>query len=368
LQGFGLLMKLGPIAAIQANSPADQAGLRPGGVIEAVDGKPLAEGGDRLESWDGLTLPDYLRRAAIDGRSVELTISRPQSSERDAEPIRVELEPEVPVMVDSPFPARPLGAPMATNELGIAYHIENEVVGVVPDSPAASAELAPGDRVIKARIIFPKKSDGDTEDPISIELGRDNPDWPRLIDMIQFAETGTQVELTIERGEEAERVVKLSPAPLSGAFVTARGFWFRPMERTRQAQSFAQQVRYGWDETAEALTMVFRFLQKLGTQVPLTALGGPVTIAKVAGYSAAEGLPSLLIFLTMLSANLAVINFLPIPLLDGGHMVFLAYEWIRGRPANEKFVVALHTAGFVLIVTLMLYVLALDVGLISRNL
>jgi regulator of sigma E protease len=97
-------------------------------------------------------------------------------------------------------------------------------------------------------------------------------------------------------------------------------------------------------------------------------LGGPVTIAKAAGYSAAEGISSLLIFLTMLSANLAVINFLPIPLLDGGHMVFLAYEWIRGRPANERFVVALHTAGFVLIVTLMLYVLALDFNLIERNL
>jgi regulator of sigma E protease len=70
----------------------------------------------------------------------------------------------------------------------------------------------------------------------------------------------------------------------------------------------------------------------------------------------------------MLSANLAVINLLPIPLLDGGHLVFLAYEGIRGRPANEKFVIALHTAGFVLIVSLMLYVLALDLNLIPRDL
>ena len=114
--------------------------------------------------------------------------------------------------------------------------------------------------------------------------------------------------------------------------------------------------------------MVFRFLQKLGTQVPISALGGPGTIAMAAGYSAAEGLSSLLIFLTMLSANLAVINFLPIPLLDGGHMVFLAYEGIRGRPANEKFVVALHTAGFVFIISLMLFVLGLDLKLIPRNL
>ena len=113
--------------------------------------------------------------------------------------------------------------------------------------------------------------------------------------------------------------------------------------------------------------MVFRFLQKLGTQIPLTALGGPVTIAQAAGYSAFEGVGKLLVFLTMLSANLAVINFLPIPLLDGGHMVFLAYEGFRGRPASEKFVVALHTVGFVFIISLMLFVLGLDFGLIPRN-
>ena len=70
----------------------------------------------------------------------------------------------------------------------------------------------------------------------------------------------------------------------------------------------------------------------------------------------------------MLSANLAVINFLPIPLLDGGHMVFLAYEGLRRRPASEKFVVALHTVGFVFIVSLMLFVIALDLHLIPRNL
>ena len=70
----------------------------------------------------------------------------------------------------------------------------------------------------------------------------------------------------------------------------------------------------------------------------------------------------------MLSANLAVVNFLPIPLLDGGHMVFLLYEGIRGRPANQRFVVMMHMLGFAFIVTLMLFVLGLDVGLIPRNL
>ena len=97
-------------------------------------------------------------------------------------------------------------------------------------------------------------------------------------------------------------------------------------------------------------------------------LGGPGTIAAAAGDSASEGMSSLLIFLTMLSANLAVINFLPIPLLDGGHMVFLAYEGLRGRPANEKFVVALHTVGFVFIISLMLFVIGLDIAIDSADL
>src|SRR4029078_10473806 len=139
-------------------------------------------------------------------------------------------------------------------------------------------------------------------------------------------------------------------------------------ERIRTAGSFGEQIRYGWHETGDALTMVFRFLCKLETQVPMSALGGPFMIAKAAGYSAAEGLSSLLIFLTTFSANLAVLNLMPIPLLDGGHLVFLAYEGVRGRPASEKFVVTLHTIGFVLIVSLMLYVFALDIGLIPRDL
>jgi regulator of sigma E protease len=155
--------------------------------------------------------------------------------------------------------------------------------------------------------------------------------------------------------------VTVTPEVVEGVFTAPRGFIFEPIKRIRRATTFGEQVRYGWDETTEALTMVVRFLKKLGTQVPLTMLGGPGTIAAAAGGAASEGVSSLLIFLTMLSANLAVINFLPIPLLDGGHMVFLAYEGLRGRPANERVVVALHTAGFVFIISLMLFVIGLDI-------
>jgi regulator of sigma E protease len=276
----------------------------------------------------------------------------------------IQLAPTPPITFSMLLPP---GVPMPVPAAGFAYRVENEVVGVVDGSPAASTDIAPGDRITAVEIIPPQDAETEAGDR-KIEFSAANPNWPAFIDGLQFLPAGTEFDFAIQRGDATPHRVRLKTAPADGLFVTARGFIFEPIERTRRAATFSEQIREGWDETTEALTMVFRFLRKLGTQVPINALGGPVMIAKAAGYSASEGLSSLLIFLTMLSANLAVINFLPIPLLDGGHIVFLAYEGIRGRPANEKFVVALHTAGFVFIVSLMLYVLALDLEFIPRNL
>ena len=387
LHRFDFDMQMGPITSVRDGSPAAKAGLVAGDVVELVDGKKDGAGASGAEMWTAQSLPEYLRRAATEGREVEITVQRPTADGKSVQ-VALRVKPVVPTTINSVYPARSLGTPMGADEIGIAYRIGNEIAAVRPSTPAA-ADLAVGDRVTSAKLIFPKDAQGETPDPLVVKLvpdepsglaallrkwfgstteARPEPNWPTVLDAIQFISDGTEIELTVTRGDAAARKVTLKPVAAEDAFVASRGFWFRPIERIRKAESFGQQVRDGWSETAEALTMVFRFLKKIGTQVPISALGGPVTIAKAAGYSAAEGMSSLLIFLTMLSANLAVINLLPIPLLDGGHLVFLAYEGIRGRPANEKFVVALHTAGFVLIVSLMLYVLALDVGLIPRNL
>jgi regulator of sigma E protease len=118
----------------------------------------------------------------------------------------------------------------------------------------------------------------------------------------------------------------------------------------------------------ENLSLVYRFLHKLtSNQISPRLLGGPIEIAKQAGRHAQEGFSRLLLFLTMLSANLAVVNFLPIPVLDGGHMVFLAYELVRGKPPSEGVVAVLSYLGLALILTLMLFVFGLDLGLIPRR-
>ena len=135
-----------------------------------------------------------------------------------------------------------------------------------------------------------------------------------------------------------------------------------------KSNGFGEAARLGLRKTVESLSMVYRFLQRLSqNQISPKLLGGPVTIARVAGQSAEEGFAALLMFLTMLSANLAVVNFLPIPVLDGGHMVFLIYEGIMGKPPSERVFVLFSYLGLAFILTLMLFVLGLDFGFISRR-
>jgi regulator of sigma E protease len=129
-----------------------------------------------------------------------------------------------------------------------------------------------------------------------------------------------------------------------------------------RAGNLIEAMSLGWRETKHSMLAVYRFLHRLVSgQVSPQLLGGPGTIAAVAGMSAKQGPATLLLFLTLLSANLAVINFLPIPVLDGGHMVFLILEGIFRRPVSEKVVIPLTWAGLFLILALMLFVIGLDV-------
>lgn len=359
MRSFGFVMQMGPVAAVQVDSPAATSGLLAGDIIETVDGQAMSSGGEGATGWYPATLPELFRQAALEKRNVELVVSRAVGEGQSREQKTIQITPRVPTA----FHARlPDGAPMPVPAAGFAYQIGNEVRGVLPGSPAATAGLVSGDRLTAVKFIVPPSEKEKVSATDSLLIGDKNQNIPLLLHATQLFGPGTKFEFTVERaGRKESEKVSLEPVALADTFVAERGFGLEPLMRIRKADSFAQQLRYGWDETVESLTMVFSFLRKLGTQVPFSALGGPGTIATAAGIAASEGISSLLIFLTMLSANLAVINFLPIPLLDGGHMVFLAYEGLRGRPANEKIVVALHTVGFVFIIGLMLFAIALDV-------
>jgi len=145
-------------------------------------------------------------------------------------------------------------------------------------------------------------------------------------------------------------------------FYPARHVRTQAYSPVRTAESWSEAWTMGYVETETSVKRVLAVLKQLFTgKIPVRSLGGPIMIVKVAGSAASEGVARLLVFLTFLSANLAVLNFLPIPALDGGHMLFLAAEGIRGKPLNERLQVTLTLIGVGCLLSLMVLVFTLDI-------
>ncbi|HEX5445530.1 MAG TPA: site-2 protease family protein, partial [Pirellulales bacterium] len=345
----GIVMQMGPIAAVRKGSPADAADLRTEDILEKIDGEPPG---------DPLTLA--ARLAARAGETVTLTLRRAgKSLERT-----VELSQDT---TDNTFPAG--DSPVAVPVLGIAVSVENTIASVEGEAAAA---LKPGDEIVIAALVPPSEETqaekfglkkGEFQQRHEVKFaGKRN--WPVFFDLMQAVLPGTKLELTLND----ERTATVDLRPDAARPNPDRALVLEPVTVLQKADSLGEALRLGERETAYSLSIVFRFLRKIFSgQVPITGMGGPVTIAQQAGMEASAGLPKLLLFLAMLSANLAVLNFLPIPLLDGGHMVFLAAEGVRGKPVNEQVVAWFQFAGLFFLAGLMLFVFLLDVGLIPRG-
>jgi len=144
-----------------------------------------------------------------------------------------------------------------------------------------------------------------------------------------------------------------------------RGLPLSPMQdRIVRADNMAQAAQMGMRYTYSSIASIYMSLKALATQrVSATDnLHGPIDIAVFAYSTAGHGWADFLLLLGLISVNLAVVNFLPIPILDGGHMVFLIYEKLRGKPASENVRMAATWVGLVLLVSLMIFVIYLGVS------
>jgi regulator of sigma E protease len=163
-------------------------------------------------------------------------------------------------------------------------------------------------------------------------------------------------------GKEIELEL-LAKRDLTWPLTDERGLIFSPDLRRQKADNFFEAVGMGFKDTYDNMTQVYQNLRGMITgRISFKNLGGPITIARVAYRIAGYDFWEFLFFIGMISVNLAVINFLPIPVLDGGHMVFLIYEKIRGKPASEGVRVAATYAGLALILCLMILVIYMDIA------
>ncbi len=222
------------------------------------------------------------------------------------------------------------------------------VVGTVnAGSPAARASLKDGDRVLSVN-------------------GTPMETWQQFVAVVE-ANPGRPLALQIQRGQETlTTTVTPDLKDLRGKLQYGR-LGVYPKEAPgsklpRENPGFFGAVRFGFAETWNVTALTVDFLHDLftGNASPRN-VGGPIQIGQLSGQVVRAGLEAFLGFMALFSVNLAVLNLLPIPVLDGGHLMFLAVEGIRGRALSLQQRMRLSQVGFVIILAIMVWAVANDV-------
>jgi len=297
----GLAPILGsPTATEQVASHA----LPEGAEILAVDGRDV-------QTWRDVSLA-LLDRAGDTG-VINFTVKYPESD------IKYYSE----ISIENFLSEGEIGNPMEALGLSVWMPKSDFVVGaVVDDSPAAAAGILLGDKILL--------TDGESYDTFH--------PWADYI----AKNPNKLIEITLLRDGHTKNVtVKPNPIELNGETVGRIGVALVPGEFPehmirRYHYSFGEAIGLGFTRTYETSVFILRSIGKMIIgDISSKNLSGPISIAKVASDSAESGIYSWLSVLALLSISLGVLNLLPIPMLDGGHLLFYLVELIKGTPVSE---------------------------------
>lgn len=317
------------IGDVQENSPAAVVGIQDGDEILSVGDIPTHTW--KEVSWQLLSylgedadIPLTLLTKSGEQRQLELTVTRWLAD------------------ADTPNPVSGLG-------LSPRMPYIPAVIGeVITDGRAFHAGLQPGDRIL------------------AID-GRKVDDWQDWVDRVR-ASPEQPLQLLIQRGEE-QRQLALVPALKEGEENV--GFVGAGVTLPELPESWLRTTQVGWlqalilgvEKTWQLSLFTLDSLWKmLSGDLSIKNLSGPITIAKVAGSSASGGLESFVGFLALLSVSLGVLNLLPVPVLDGGHIVLYSIEWLMGKPLPEPLQLAAVKVGMALLFSFMLVAFYNDIN------
>ncbi|HET6361455.1 MAG TPA: RIP metalloprotease RseP [Gemmatimonadota bacterium] len=288
-----------------------------GETIQMVEGRGVANWQELtegiLEAEDGA-----LEIELTSGRS--LTLSVTDAGDREA--VAYALVPLVPAVIDE----------------------------VQEGSPAARGGIQPGDRIVSIDGIETSSFDRVTE------VVHARPDQILPV-VVERAVDGTTRELTLT----VETGVEKAPRPTDAKFVDV-GMLGVVRETEHIRLSPVEALVVGTEAAGRASMLILSGLHDIVTGgVSLKAVGGPVAIGQLTGHFARQGMSSLLGWVALFSINLAILNLLPIPVLDGGHILFLGIEATRGRPLSTTQKLRLSQVGLAFLVLLMAWAFTADI-------
>ncbi|KRP66248.1 sigma E protease regulator RseP [Pseudomonas orientalis] len=319
------------IGAVESGSIAAKAGLVAGQEIVSIDGEPTT-------GWGAVNL-QLVRRLGESG-TVNVVVREQDASAESPRELALDRWLQG---ADEPDPIKSLGIrPWRPALPPVLAELD-------PKGPAQAAGLKTGDRLLAL--------DGQA-------LG----DWQQVVDLVRVR-PDTKIVLKVERdGAQIDVPVTLS---VRGEAKAAGGYLGAGVKGVEWPPSMVREVSFGplaaiGEGARRTWTMSVLTLESLKKmlfgELSVKNLSGPITIAKVAGASAQSGVADFLNFLAYLSISLGVLNLLPIPVLDGGHLLFYLVEWVRGRPLSDRVQGWGIQIGISLVVGVMLLALVNDLG------
>lgn len=347
---YGIRLASGPITSVRPDSPAARAGLKVG---DRIVGAP-----DPAD-FDPMKLPDLARDRA--GSPLELLVRRAGAAE-GAAPEAVTVTPDsTPPWVDQ-LPQPGQVTPLEVSGLGAAMLVGPKIVAVAPGTSAARGGLKAGDS-IKSVVVVPEKTEKVSGKTLTFTSDESGVAWPAAFGFAQDNPVKT-LTVVINGGTPVE----LKPEVATDRFNAERGLNFEPALKEIPAAPLGLAIRRGAEETWDNIAGIFKMFRSLAQRrIGGENFGGVILITQIAYTTASAGITPLVHFLGALSISLAVLNFLPIPPLDGGQFLFMAAEKIRGKPLPDAALAAGTYAGIAFVLVLIVVVNVKDVVMLVQS-